>query len=546
MIGARRGWASCVTAACAVALTLAGCTGGPAAAPVHSTSGSGVDRPDTLRVLAGSEVKDMLPILAQAQAATGVKVELSYAGTLDGAEQVASGATDGRYDAVWFSSNRYLALLPAAAGRTTASTKVMASPVVLGLRPAAAQRLGWDAARPTWAQIAAAAGRKEFSYAMTNPAASNSGFSALVGVATALAGTGDALTQAQITTVTPQLRQFFTGQELTAGSSGYLADRFAQTRAAGSVDGLINYESVLLDLSARATNPVPLTVVYPADGVVTADYPLSLLASAANKRDSYDKLANWLRTPAAQRAIMTRTARRPVVPGVALDPRFGSQVLVELPFPNQLSVADGLIAGYLNTIRKPSQTIFVIDTSGSMKGQRIQTLRTALAGLAGADTSTAGGFARFRDRERVTLIPFATRPGRPEVFMVPATGQQAVLGQIAAVARSLRAGGGTAIYDSLRSAYAVAAQQVAADPNTFTSVVLMTDGENTEGGDVDRFRRAYEQLPAAVQKVPTFAVLFGEGDTGELTGVATLTGGRTFDARSGDLAAAFRDIRGYQ
>lgn len=530
------------------ALLLAGCTAGssgPAGGPASATGP--VDGPDTLRVLAGSEVRDMLPILAQAKAATGVSVELAYAGTLEGAEQVASGTTDGRYDALWFSSNRYLALLPTAAGKTTQSTKVMASPVVLGLRPDVATRLGWDRTRPTWAQIADAAGRKEFTYGMTNPAASNSGFSALVGVATALAGTGDSLTQAQITAVTPQLRQFFAGQSLTAGSSGYLADRFAQNASAGSVDGLINYESVLLDLASRAADPVPLTIVYPADGVVTADYPMTLLASAAApKRALYDKLVTWLRTPEAQRATMAQTARRPVVPGVPLESRFGSQVLVELPFPNQLSVADGLIAGYLNVIRKPAQTIFVLDTSGSMKGERIASLRQSLLNLAGADTSTAGGFARFRDRERVTLIPFSSAPAQPQVFVVPATGQAAVLGQISAVASSLKADGGTAIYDSLQSAYAVAAEQVAANPDTFTSVVLMTDGENTDGEGVGAFESAYRALPAAVQQVPTFVVLFGGGDAAELTGVATLTGGRTFDARSGDLTGAFKDIRGYQ
>lgn len=529
-----------------LSLALAGCSadsGSGDPAPPSPMS----DGPNTLRVLAGSEVKDMLPILQQAKEATGVQVELAYAGTLEGAEQVASGATDGKYDAIWFSSNRYLALLPEAAGKTSQSTKVMASPVVLGLRPDVAERLGWDTERPTWAQIAAAAGRKQLSYGMTNPAASNSGFSALVGVATALAGTGDSLTQAQIAQVTPQLRQFFSGQTLTAGSSGYLADRFVQAGPGNAVDGLVNYESVLLDLASRPADTVPLTVVRPADGVVTADYPLTLLSSAAPaKRALYDKLVTWLRAPEGQRAIMAQTARRPVVPGIALDERFGSDVLVELPFPNQLAVANGLIAGYLNTIRKPAQTVFVIDVSGSMRGRRIESLKGALAGLAGADTSTAGGFARFRDRERVTLIQFSSAPGEPQEFVVPATGQDAVLGQIRDVAQSLRADGGTAIYDSLVRAYSVAAQQVSQSPDTFTSVVLMTDGENTDGRDAADFRSAYDALPAAVKKVPTFAVLFGEGDVRELTEVAELTGGRTFDARSGNLATAFREIRGYQ
>ena len=102
--------------ALALAVAIGGCSigssgpsgqaGDPTSRPVLA------DGPNTLRVLAGSEVKDMLPLLKAAQAATGVRVELEYAGTLEGAEQVAAGAADGRYDAIWFSSNRYLALLP--------------------------------------------------------------------------------------------------------------------------------------------------------------------------------------------------------------------------------------------------------------------------------------------------------------------------------------------------------------------------------------------------------------------------------------------------
>jgi Ca-activated chloride channel homolog len=46
--------------------------------------------------------------------------------------------------------------------------------------------------------------------------------------------------------------------------------------------------------------------------------------------------------------------------------------------------------------------------------------------------------------------------------------------------------------------------------------------------------------------VPVFPLLFGENNEGEMTALAQLTGGRAFDARSGSLADAFKEIRGYQ
>ncbi|GAA0398447.1 substrate-binding domain-containing protein [Microbispora corallina] len=523
-----------VTAAAAAALLLL---------PLAACGGSGGEpegnAPDVLRVLAGSEVKDLEPLLAKAADAVGVKVRLSYAGTLDGAEEVANGGADGRYDATWFSSNRYLSLIDGASAKLSTQTKVMVSPVVLGLRRAKAHELGWDTRRVTWADIATAAGQHRFTFGMTNPASSNSGFSALVGVTAALSDAGEALDKSQIESVTPQLTRFFSAQTLTAGSSGWLADAYArQGGSGGSVDGLINYESVLLGLAGRLKEP--LTLVYPSDGVVTADYPLTLLASSP-KKELYGKLAAWLRTPAVQREIMTTTNRRPIVPEVRPDQRFGGAQLLELPFPNRRSAADELISAYLNQVRRPSRTLFVLDTSGSMEGDRIDALKQALAALTGADTSVSGQFSRFRNRETVTLLPFSSAPATPQTFTVPDRDATAVLGRIRAYGDALHAFGGTAIYDSLRSAYETLAGERSNDD--FTSVVLMTDGENTDGSSYDDFAAYYR---TARRKVPTFVVLFGDSDVGEMRQVAQLTGGAAFDARTGSLASAFKEIRGYQ
>jgi Ca-activated chloride channel family protein len=433
-------------------------------------------------------------------------------------------------------------LLPGASSKISSSVKVMSSPVVFGLRTDVAQRLGWDTKSPTWADIADAASRGEFTYGMTNPAASNSGFSALVSVATALSGTGSSLTDADIATVTPALTKFFEGQQLTAGSSGWLADKFVADPT--RVQGIVNYESVLMGLDSTDN---PLTIVTPTDGVVTSDYPLTLLTSAdASKKPLFDSLTQWLTTPEVQKRIVDDTHRRPGVPGIDTGSTFPTGVLFETPFPNTLDVANTLISTYLDTIRKPAQTIFVLDTSGSMEGDRLRALQDALKNLAGADTSTTGGFAAFRSRERVTMLPFSDSTESPTTFEIPETGQKSVLGQIRDFADELSAGGGTAIYDSLDEAYSVALQQQADDPDTFVSIVLMTDGENTDGRGEGDFESDYRGYGRSAATVPTFVVLFGDGDTDELTRVADVTGGQVFDAKDGDLSAAFREIRGYQ
>ncbi|MET4144084.1 VWA domain-containing protein [Arthrobacter sp. UYCo732] len=517
-------------------LTLGACGAGSAADQARTD-------PDTLQILAGSELKDMGSILEAAAKETGVKVHFDYAGTLEGTQTVADGAADGKYDAVWFPSNRYLTLLPGAKDKVASATKIMTSPVILGVKSKVATKLGWNTKAPTWAEISTAAAGGDFRYGMANPAASNSGFSALVAVATGLANTGNSLTAENIKEYTPSLTSFFSGQKLTAGSSGWLSDKF---QTSTDIDGIINYESVIAGMDTTALGD-SLTKVTPADGVITADYPLSILAAASDaKKAKAEILTEWLLKPSSQQTIMDTTARRPAVPGIALTDKFGKQPLVEQPFPNTLTVAHQLIESYLGTIRKPSQTVFSLDTSGSMSGERIAQLKSALKNLSGADASTTGSFASFQTREHVTLIPFNDRVGATARFTIPEADKAAELGRISSTVSGFNAAGGTAIYDSLVKALEEAEAQATSNPDTFTSIVLMTDGENRDGMDLKRFKNHYASLGAAAKQIPVFVIIFGEGNVKELQEVASLTGGKAFDARSSDLNSVFREIRGYQ
>jgi len=521
--------------ALALVAALGGCTSGEDAPPS--------DPPGTLRVLAGSELKDVEPLAAQIRDATGVNLRFDYVGTLEGAERLATSPTAGT-DLAWFSSARYLTLLTAGGGRgrPVASEKIMLSPVVLGVKRSVAARFGWaGSANVTWKDIAAKARSGGLRYGMTNPATSNSGFSALVGVAAAFADTGDALQAKDIDE--RALTDFFKGQTLTAGSSGWLADAFVTGQQ--RLDGIINYESVLLGLNASGRLREPLELIYPKDGIITADYPLLLLNQA--KRAEYDKLVAYLRGPEVQRQLMTRTARRPAVPEVAPDQRFPSRVLVELPFPASLEVVDDLLLAYLNRIRRPAHTIYVLDVSGSMQGARIEALKQALINLTGADTSISGRFASFRARERVTMITFAEDVIDERDFTVEGAGPDAPgRKQIRDYVGGLQLHGGTAIFSAMQRAYQRAADDADADKGYFTSIVLMTDGENNRGISVDAFLTGLQAIADPARSVKTFAIQFGEANPAELQRIVEATAGARFDANQTSLAAAFKEIRGYQ
>ncbi|MFE9096210.1 substrate-binding domain-containing protein [Streptomyces sp. NPDC007264] len=515
---ASRASAAALAALAAFAVLLTSCT-----ARKPQPQDDGGPRPGTLRVLASSELSDMGPVLDRVRESTGITVRPTYMGTLDAVDLLAKGTADGAYDALWLSSDAYLRLRPEAARKVVSETPVMSSPVAIGVRRKTLSALHWKPDQVTWSQIGQAVREGRLTYGMTDPARSNSGFATLVSVTSALSGAQSALTDADVARATPRLKEFFGGQKLTSGSSGWLASAYARR---GNVDALLNYESVLTGLPG-------LTVIRPRDGVVTADYPLSTLATTSpGTRDEVRRLADALRTPAVQRLITDRTHRRPVVASVPPGAGLGAGRRRELPFPGTRSVADRLLDAYENRLRRPSRTVYVLDTSGSMEGDRLTRLKKALTDLTG----------HFREREEITLMPFGSDVKSVRTHVVDPADPQRGLDAVRADARALDADGETAVYTSLERAY----EHLGADRDTFTSIVLMTDGENTTGAEAGDFDAFHRRLSGHRRDIPVFPVLFGDSDRAELEHIAELTGGRLFDARKGSLDGAFEEIRGYQ
>lgn len=527
------------------ALLLAACGGG------NGSAGSGADDGRAARgddgaaftVLAGSELKDVDTQLGDEIAqATGVRLRFTYAGTLDAIDRLAAGE---KFDAVWVSHGKYLAMNPALKQRLLAQEKIMLSPVVLGVKTSKARELGWDKTDPTWKDIAEASRAGRFSFGMTNPTSSNTGFTALIGIASALAANPDALTEADV--ANPALKAFFQGQRMTAGSSGWLAETYAREQS--KVDGLINYESVLLSLNRDGRLGEPLTLVYPKEGIVTADYPLMLLE--AGKRADYDKLVAFLRSPAFQTRLSQTTLRRPVNPEAQAAPSIAQRTLIELPFPGQPQVIDSLLQGFLAEVRIPASSRYVLDLSGSMGNDgRIEAMKAAMDTLSGGNAaSLTDRYARFQNRERIGVLTFSSQPERTRLFDMgrDAAGNAAALQAIRAEIAPLRPGGGTAIFDSVRQALTeLAAEKRAASEPRYYTVVLMSDGENTEGSDLRAFLGWYAAQDDALRSIRVFPILFGDADPDEMKSLAQATGGQVFDAKSKSLTLVFKDIRGYQ
>lgn len=485
------------------------------------------DSAGEFRILAGSELKDMAGIINEFGRSQNVNIVLEYSGTLDAIDRLKD---PHNFDAVWLSSTKYLVMIPQLKSQLKSSEKTMFSPVILGVKPETMHKLGWESGKTGWADIMKASEEGKFHFAMTNPAGSNTGFVALLGLAAELSGKGDALEEKDIPVA--QLKKFFAAQTMTAGSSGVLAEMVAANPQ--RVDGMINYESVIRSTAAQTG----MQALIPKEGVITADYPLTLLAQS-KKPELYNKLIAHLRSEAIQKRIASTTYRIPLA-GSGKD-----EVINELPFPASLPVVDAILLGFLDSYSRPATSFFVLDVSGSMAGKRMASMKEAMQSLALGDGSTSGRFALLRAREHLYMLPFSSEPQPSREFILGEEREKnrAILSELSVAVNQLEPKGGTAIFSSIANVYPKAQKELRKEERS-VSIVLLTDGQNTDGLRLEEFRQFIERQGSP--KVPVFAILYGDAKQTEMEELATLTGGRVFDARKVKLTQVMRDIRNYQ
>nr|WP_236809191.1 substrate-binding domain-containing protein [Amycolatopsis albispora] len=479
----------------------------------------------------------MRPLLDDLRRETGIELQLDERGTIDATNALNPG--NYQHDLAWLATDRFFELKLKQLGYTgdrPISSRFMFTPLAVGVTPRVAQLLRTSTADQhlSWADLADRSASGVVRFGMADPQHAASGLSALIGVATAAAGTGGALREEDITC--DRLRGFFAGRTLTAETSRRLADDY--TARPDTADALINYESVLLSMNAKLAEP--LEILYPRDGIVLADYPLLLLDPA--KRDSFQRVSDWFRTEPVQRRIMEQTLRRPLSAEVPRDPRFADFGTNTLYFPERKETVDRLAAAYADPrSRDPAHLIFVLDFSASMRGQRIADLRATFAGFSGADTSPEGKFLRFYQGERLTILRFGGRVLDEREFTI--TGQadlDALRDHIAAEPGEQTTG----VWSALDAAYDKAATLTRDHPEQPVTIMLMTDGENNTGLGLPEFLREHQAQPPAAKAVHTYTIRFGEADPAELGQAASATGGRMVDANATSLSQAFKEIRG--
>ena len=327
-----------------------------------------------LRILSGSENRELEQILEACEKETGVDIRMTYQGSVDIMRTLQAGAEG--YDGVWPASSLWISL--GDEGKIVKHAQsISTTPVVFGIRESLARELGFTEGDVSVRDLLNAIQRGDLKFCMTSATQSNSGASAYIGFINAFLGKEGAITQEDLEQegLKEELRQFFSGVERSSGSSDWLKDMFLE----GDYDAMVNYECLMISANRQleAQGREPLYVVYPYDGLSIADSPLGYLDHGDEKKEeALQKVQDYLLSEAVQKEIEAtgrRTGYGKVSPeneavfnkdwGIDTD-----RILSPISMPAAPVLMEALNL-YQTELRKPSLTIYCLDYSGSMEGE---------------------------------------------------------------------------------------------------------------------------------------------------------------------------------
>ena len=312
-----------------------------------------------------------------------------------------------------------------------------------------------------------------------------------------------------------------------------------------TASSVVTSEQAARTAAATPGGSAPLVTVYPSGAAVGLDWPVAQFTPPGGDpatRNATVALVNYLFGPAAQQRLRTAGLR-----DAAGHPLIGTPVVRALPQPtvDQQAAATRTWTAAGRT----SRTLVVIDLSGSMSetigGGQTKIQFAAEAELAAIqffpDTSSLGlwGFSvnRTPTTDWTVLVPLG-----PLNASVGATSRRAAL---AAAARRMPSitNGNTGLYATTLAAYE--SVRSGFDPASVNSVVLVSDGANTDTRGVD--------LPSLLSRLrsendrnrplPIITIAVGQdADTATLGKISQATGGAAYTAAEpADIRNAFLD-----
>jgi Ca-activated chloride channel family protein len=309
-------------------------------------------------------------------------------------------------------------------------------------------------------------------YVHTAPTRSNSGLQSLVAqYASVAAKRPEQLTVQEVTQFTPQIQQIQSKITRYGISTDSLSKSMVQNGPFWASVASVYESSVIAANAALPPGQTRYEAVYPK-ATFTSNMRAILPAApwvSDQERAAAEQVIEYLRSPAIQQ-IATSLGLRPGTPGVPLGAKFtpamgvDPQAQYDSLRPPQPAVVEVMIQSWQEIAKKPSLVVVVIDSSGSMMGNKMPAAQTTLQNY----------INNLGPKDQIALIDFDSIVREP----VQIDGTPAGRNRGLAFVSGLQIGGGTALYNATLSARDWLQQNLR--PDAINAILVLTDGADTD------------------------------------------------------------------
>ncbi len=289
------------------------------------------------------------------------------------------------------------------------------------------------------------------------------------------------------------------------------------------LDAFVASEAIVI--WANQQPGVDLVAVYPSEGALWQDHPLALLEATTLtdlNREAFRAFASFITSTDAQQLILTK-GYRPADLTIKLDSPSSPITLANGADPSQPQTALQVPgAQVLDVVRESwlaykrrTNVMLVVNTSGSMQGDKLSNVQTALTTFIDQVKS---------DDERIGLIEFYSSVDELVPLDTLKVNRTTLISNIA----QLEAGGDTSLLDAVSVAYD--RLQRLNDPERINAIVVMTDGkENASNIQLRQLTAKLQRGNETGVPVVVFAVAYGsDADMSTLQAIADATNGQTY------------------
>jgi len=356
---------------------------------------------------------------------------------------------------------------------------VARSPLVIAMWKPVAESLGWPGRSLGWLDIGSlAADPSAWAYysggqfgstlrmGHTHPGLSGTGASTLLAIVQAAESKTDAVTVQDINQ--PIVQASVGAFESTVSWFSMSTDSLGQTMRERGVEHMgaaVVYESTAVYYGSQEPGIVP---IYPFEGTFVATHPACISASAGAEIEQAATLFRDYLLQLEAQQLAASAGLRPVSDGVSVGAPLDMAHGVDLVQPERVFSPPTVDTVYAvqdlwQAARKDVNLVMLIDTSGSMRGTKMESVREAATQFV----------EQMGDDDYITIIAFSKDPRI--LIEHEQVGQSRA--RVVSTIKALQAEGNTSLYDAIGTGASVIAAVTSSQASNV--MVVLTDGKDT-------------------------------------------------------------------